>query len=218
MLMKVYNFLRRNQGLSVSLGVIILAVTMTQLSSMIVLHRIGITAPNSAAAKYSNSQAQSLVNECWGDDLGSANCANNGPQIQPEGAASSPIVSISGGGQGPPGPQGPKGDAGDTGPRGPPGEQGPPGPDKELQVRTVLGGSEEVQPGTTGQASAQCAADEFVTGGGASKDFNEVNPGVRNLGDPLAAPDRWVFLYDNPGPHPVTIEAIAECAKLVDAL
>ena len=53
-------------------------------------------------AKYSNSQAQSLVNECAGS---APICVNQGPETQSDGTASAPIVSLPSreGAQGPPG-------------------------------------------------------------------------------------------------------------------
>ncbi len=54
-------------------------------------------------AKYSNSQAQSFVNECLSGDSGeSPFCLNGGPQIQADGSVSSPMNTqvSNGGGQG----------------------------------------------------------------------------------------------------------------------
>lgn len=101
---------------------VLVAVSTLQLSIMVL--------PNdSVVYAYSNSQAQSLVNECSGGDIISPNCAINGPQTQADGTASTPInFQISNPGkEGPPGPPGPKGDTGATGPQGPQGEQGPQG-------------------------------------------------------------------------------------------
>jgi len=122
---------------------------------------------------------------------------------------------------------------GPQGPQGEPGPQGPPGPDKELQVRTVVGDSQEVQSGDFVAATAICDPDEVVTGGGATTSYvsgegsNVVNPSITEVGAPLNptdgwsgapldAPNGWWFLYENPGPEPVTIAALAECAKLID--
>jgi hypothetical protein len=96
----------------------------------------------------------------------------------------------------------------------------------------VVGDSQEVQPGEFGTATAICAPDEVVTGGGVSsfvpgEGSNVVNPPMTDLGAPLNptdgwsgapldAPNGWWFLYENPGPEPVTIVALAECAKLID--
>lgn len=78
---------------------------------------------------YSNTQVQSLDNDCGIGDTDNTNCANNGPLIQGDGSASSPVVSQSAGREqgyrGPPGPQGPSG---------PQGEQGPPGPKGDSEV------------------------------------------------------------------------------------
>ena len=60
-----------------------------------------------------------LFNECGLDGTSGINCANNGPLMQGDGLASSPIVTQFGGGRGQQGP---------AGPQGPPGEQGPAGP------------------------------------------------------------------------------------------
>lgn len=68
-------------------------------------------------AKYSNSQAQSLVNECGQDESSGINCVANGPQTQADGSAmATPIVSNAGGQgqQGPPGPPGPEGPPGQS--------------------------------------------------------------------------------------------------------
>lgn len=239
--MKRSNILSINRAFRVSPSasvIIFLVVSTTQLSSMIVLNSNTILAPNTVFAKYSNNQAQSLVNECGVGDSSGPNCANNGPLTQGDGIASSPIVSQSGG-QGPAGPQGPQGLKGDTGPAGPPGpqgaagpqgptgpqgpqgiqgEQGPPGPDKELQVRTDSGDVLTVAPDTTLTVTAPCNSDEVATGGGYEIDdeFNEVNPSVVHSGTPSNAPNTWSFTLSNPGPLPVDILAFVECAKLVD--
>lgn len=120
---------------------------------------------DSVVYAYSNSQAQSLVNDCGIDESSGINCANNGPLMQGEGLASSPIVTQSGSGQ------------------------GPPGPAKELQVRTVDGESVEAEP-------------------------NELTAAV--AGVPPDNPTTWELNYFNLGPDPITLEAYAECAKLVD--
>jgi hypothetical protein len=60
----MYNSQKKNRALPVSLNVsviLLLAFSTTQLSSMVVSN--GNTA-NNAYAKYSNSQAQSLINDC----------------------------------------------------------------------------------------------------------------------------------------------------------
>src|SRR5919106_6144117 len=77
---------------------------------------------NYVNAKYSNSQAQSYVNECGLDESSGINCVASGPQTHADGSATAtPIVSNAGGGQGPPGP---KGDTGDPGVQGPKGDTG----------------------------------------------------------------------------------------------
>jgi hypothetical protein len=166
----------------------IFAIVSVLLSSMLVLS--GGSFANYAHAKYSNSQAQSFVNECGLDESSGINCVASGPQTQADGSATAtPIVSNSGGEgeQGPPGPPGSKGDKGDVGlqgPAGPKGDtgatgsqgpqgpqgiqgiQGPAGPDKELQVRSVAGNSVTIPSGQTRTATASCDPDEVVTGGG----------------------------------------------------
>src|SRR5919106_1662194 len=89
-----------------------------------------IVAVNSVYAKYSNSQAQSLVNDCGIVGSSGINCDNNGPQTLGDGAATAltPLQISNPVKEGPPGPQGPKGDTGDTGLQGPTGEQGLAGP------------------------------------------------------------------------------------------
>lgn len=206
----MYNNWKRNRSISVSLSVIFLvAVSTIQLSSMIASNDNFVA--SIAYAKYSNSQTQSLVNECGIGDADSTTCANNGPLIQGDGTASSPVVTQSAGGEpGPPGPQGPQG------PKGEQGEQGPPGPDKELQVRQVEGQVFEVLQGTTRVATVFCGPDEFVTGGG-----YEV---LGLLTDPIhveesavsGPPDGWEFLATNSNQEDVFIQAKVECAKLVD--
>ena len=80
----MYNSPKKNLGLPVSLNVrfiILVAVSTVQLSSMTV-------ASGNAYAKYSNNQAQSLVNDCDVFDSGRApNCQNNAPQITADGTA-----------------------------------------------------------------------------------------------------------------------------------
>lgn len=199
--------------------------TVPQLSSMVAVN--GDSGTN-IYAKYSNSQTQSLANNCRVSDSGSGspNCANIGPQLT-DGTASSPInlqISNPAAEQGSQGPQGPKGEQGEQGPpgpqgpAGPDGPQGPGGPEKELQVRTVLGDEQTVPSGGLRTSSAICAPDEFVTGGGHFiEDFsNEINPKLIEEGVPLDEPNAWDFDYINPGPDEVRIQAIAECAKLVD--
>ena len=85
----------RNQGLKLYTFVIavpLVAVSTAQLSS------IGLS-NGTVVYAYSNSQAQSFVNECRIDGLTNLNCANNGPLMQGEGIASSPIVTQSAGRQ-----------------------------------------------------------------------------------------------------------------------
>ena len=114
---------------------------------MVVLNDNNVFTSN-AYAKYStNSQAQSLTNECGVDGSNGNNCQNTGPQTIADGVAtalaplqiSNPVKEGPPGPQGPAGPAGPqgeqglqgiqgiqgvKGDTGATGPAGPQGEQG----------------------------------------------------------------------------------------------
>jgi hypothetical protein len=97
----MYNDWKRNRALPVSLSVsviLLLAVSTTQLSSN------GNIASDNAYAKYSNNQAQSLVNECGINESSGVNCATNGPQIQGDGCATTPLISQSSGQRGPVGP------------------------------------------------------------------------------------------------------------------
>ena len=97
-------------------------MSTTQLASMVTLNGNPFTFNDVYA--YSNSQAQSFVNECQDGSP----CQNTGPQTQADGTpiALTPLQIFSGGEQGPPGPQGPKGDTGPEGPRGIQGETGVP--------------------------------------------------------------------------------------------
>lgn len=151
-----------------------------------------------ANAEYSNNQAQSLVNECGLDESSGINCVANGPQTQADGSATAtPIISNAGG-------------------QGQQGQPGLPGPDKELQVRQVIGNTETVEG--QGLSKAVCDSDEVVSGGGATyamSDFgpNEINP---TISDYATLDNGWEAFALNHGPNPMTIEAYAECAKLVD--
>ena len=192
--------------------IMLIAVSTSQLSSVIL-------SDGNVVYAYSNNQAQSLDNDCGNDGSSGINCANNGPLMQGDGLASSPIITQSGGGggqQGPPGPQGPKGDTGDTGPI------GPAGPKQILQVRTVAGDVVQIPPGTSGEATAKCESGEVATGGGLfhTSGANEINPPEEDQGNPTAKPTEWTVGYLNPsGPNQqsAAIRAFAECAKLVDA-
>lgn len=198
----------RTRASPVSISVIILvAVSTAQLSSMIALNGNSATA-NNVYAKYTNSfeETASLTNTCSGDD---SNCMINNPQT--EGENNSPInLQISSPGE--------EGQPGPPGPPGPEGPQGPPGPNKELQVRTVTGEGVEVGLAEPEVARAFCAPDEVVTGGGMSisEQGNSINPDIFDIGISFNNLSGWAVEYDNPGPNPVTIRAIAQCAKLVD--
>jgi hypothetical protein len=184
----------KNQGFKLSTSVIVIAffvVSTPQLSSMNPVNS-GIT--NSVYAKYSDNQAQSLVNEC------TFNCVNSGPQNQADGAALAPIVSVTGG-------------QNEEGPGGI-GEQA--GPDQELQVREVPSPLVEVQGFNIGSARASCDAGEVMTGGGYwIQDDNQPNNHMFSARDPDS--EAWLFEVINEGPESVIIQAFAECTKLVDA-
>jgi hypothetical protein len=66
----------------------IFAIVLVLISGIPLISGVGSTT-NYAHAKYSNSQAQSFVNECGLDESSGINCANNGPPMQGEGLASS---------------------------------------------------------------------------------------------------------------------------------
>src|SRR5919106_1576950 len=135
------------------------------------------------------------------------------------------------GATGPAGPTGPQGATGATGPQGvtgatgPPGPQGPPGPAQELEVRQVRSEQIVVPGGGAATATAPCNSDEKVTGGGSliavhDLDTNEINPNRvddRPMADEIFDVNSWEVFYNNPGPSSVTIQAWAECAKLVDS-
>ncbi len=112
---------------SITVLLLVAGLSTIQLSSMVLSN-------GSVVYAYSNSQAQSFVNDCGIDEVTGINCGNNGPLMQGDGLASSPIVTQFSGGQGeqgPPGPQGeqgPAGPAGAEGPAGPAGAEGPAGP------------------------------------------------------------------------------------------
>jgi hypothetical protein len=186
---------------------VLVAVSTSQLSTMV------LSNVDSVVYAYSNSQAQSLHNECE-----HGVCANNGPQTQADGTPiAMPVITQSGGQgeQGPPGPAGPQGPQGEQGIQG---EQGPPGPDKELQVRRVVGNGVIVPGPGQGAEEVECASDEVVTGGGSNyllRDFgeNEINPNISAF---PTINNGWEVFVLNPGPNPVTIQSVVECAKLVD--
>jgi hypothetical protein len=177
----------------------------------------GSTITNYANAKYSNSQAQSIVNECGLDESSGINCVANGPQTQADGSATAAPIVSNAGGQGEQGPPGP------PGPQGPQGEQGPPGPNKEIQARIVDGEVVIVEPGNREVARAFCNPGEIATGGGLEVsptspfgDPNRVNAHYAVTGQLQFETDRWIVSYDNPGPNSVLIQAAAVCAQLVD--
>jgi hypothetical protein len=183
------NNCKRNRALPVSISAIILvAVSTMQLSSMIVSNG---NAASNVYAKYSNNQAQSLINECGIGESSGVNCAINGPQIQADGSATTPVISQTSGQRGP---------------------AGPSESEQKLQVRTVIGDSTIALPGFT-TATASCAPDELATGGGIAT--GTVLPGsiYADMGIPRDAPNTWTLLYINPGPTSISIRAFAECAS-----
>ena len=161
--------------------------------------------------------ATSQVNDCSGDN---SHCI----AFLTEGKNNDPNIFVTG----PPGPQsatGATGPLGVTGATGPPGPQGPPGPAQELEVRQVRSEQIVVPGGGAATATAPCNSDEKVTGGGSliavhDLDTNEINPNRvddRPMADEIFDVNSWEVFYNNPGPSSVTIQAWAECAKLVDS-
>ena len=207
----------------------VFTIALVLLSSMPLISGVG-SSINYANAKYSNSQAQSFVNECGLDESSGINCIASGPQTQADGSATAtPIVSNTGGQgqQGPPGPQGPKGDTGEqglkgdtgatgpqgpAGPQGPQGEQGEQGPDKDIQTLQRASEPMVIHPGATDHATATCNPDEKVTGGGftgtGGLDL------ITNLRD--GDTNDWDAGAENPTSQDKSIIAVVECAKLVD--
>lgn len=211
--------------MSLSIIIILMAVSATQLTSMVTLDGNALT-PNNLYAKYSDSQTQSLVNDCGvGDSDGSPICTITSPQTLADGTVSAPLVSISGGGQGQgQGPQGPKGEQGEQGPPGPAGPEGPPGPQQELVVRSAQSDLEQLAAKGSTEVKALCESDEVVTGGGLVNDqrfgpgaglANEINPSYNSKPD--EAENGWQVEFFNPGPELARTQAYAQCAKLVDA-
>jgi len=136
-------------------------------------------------------------------------CGGMSPVIQADGSANSPINS-------------PVYNSGQQGSKGEQGEQGPPGPSQELQVRQVFGEPVTIPSGQGEAATASCDSDELATGGGfAVREESESNvinlPELSMAGTPFDTPTIWNVGVENAGPEEITIEAVAECAKLVDA-
>jgi hypothetical protein len=81
-----------------------------------------------------------------------------------------------------------------------------------------------VPVGETSTVIASCNSDEKVTGGGSligvhDDNVNEINPNRiddRPQDDIPFDQNSWEVIYNNPGPSAVSIQAWAECAKLVD--
>jgi hypothetical protein len=158
-------------------------------------------------AKYSNSQAQSLVNDCQvGGSGGSPICANNGPLIQADGTANIPINSQISNLEG-------EDESGPAGPEGPP---GPSGSDKELQVRSVDGNPLSIPSGQQGVRSVACGPGEVATGGSytISPFLNVINPDI--ITDEGLGSNVWFVTVNNPGPNAIEIVPHVQCAELVD--
>ena len=84
-----------------------------------------------------------------------------------------------------------------------------------------FGSSTTVPPGELRTATASCEPGEVVTGGGVTQFsinfLNQDNPGTFTSGNAVQNPTEWRYDYFNPGPIRVQIQAVAECAKLVEA-
>jgi hypothetical protein len=76
----------RNHVLGISTVLLILIVATISTSQISSVTTSGDNTVNSVYAKYSNSQAQSLVNDCGIVGSSGINCANNGPQTLGDGA------------------------------------------------------------------------------------------------------------------------------------
>ncbi len=162
---------------------------------------------NHIFAKYENTQTQSLLNDCQAGNAGSAsNCAITSPQTQADGVASTPTnLQIS--------------DIGIQGPQGDRDPEGMPEDVQSLEVRQQPGNLVTVAPNTAGNSTATCSSDEEATGGGSawtSSGNAPPNLGVSTFVEE-GPPDSYVIGVDNNGQESVLIQALAECAKLVQA-
>jgi hypothetical protein len=158
-----------------------------------VIHAPTFTLNEASARKYSNhfEQAASLVNDCSGDDGGGIICVNDNPQTQgEENIVNTPVNSQIFN----PVKEGPK---------------------QELEVRTVLGDEVTVPREESGTSIASCDPDEKVTGGG-SKVIPAVGSSLNWRLEHFALGNSYRVSVFNPGMPLVTIQAEAECAKLVD--
>ena len=79
-----------------------------------------------------------------------------------------------------------------------------------------MGARVSILSGNVGVATAECASGEVATGGGIDwTDGNTLNPQILDQG--TSNPQGWIVSVFNPGPNEIQIEAIVQCAKLVDA-
>jgi hypothetical protein len=191
------NQIKENQILYASkrmmMTILIVAISAAQLSSTVVSN--GDTGTN-AYAKYSNSQASSLVNECSEDRESNKICVNSNPQTQgKDNVVSAPISSQT---------------------QKPNPLDGEEGPEQELQVREVEGNMTQIEMLDDGTAIAECDSDEFVTGGGYAI-FGVVSDAVIQQESAVSGPPAgWYLFVTNTGPSTIEVQAFAECAELVD--
>jgi hypothetical protein len=196
----MYNNLKRNRALPISINVIILvAVSTAQLSSMVASND-NIAADPVYAKRHSTNfeQAASLVNDCSGDHESSIICVNNNPQTEGENnVVNTPINSLINN----------------------PVEEAP---KQVLQVRQVAGSEITIPALGTATAVAECDADEFVTGGGFETDEIGSDIFLEGFGTIhefaiSGPPAGWFVRFGNPSTVSGSFHAVAECAKLVDA-
>ena len=152
-------------------------MSTTQLTSLVGLPSSTVIHDVNVYAKYSNSQTQSLVNECGSGRSIGINCANTGPLTQGDSNTiapttsqiSNPLSQISNPiKEGPPGPLGPQGPQGATGSQGPKGDKGDNGPAFVPKIYRVDGPSETNIQGSAGTDAsiAQCDDGDLLVGGG----------------------------------------------------
>lgn len=181
-------------------AVTLIAVSTSQLSPIVLFN-------GDVVYGYYNSQSQSNANDCGLDQTTGINCANNGPLMQGNGLASSPVIAQSAGQD-------------QQGPQGPP---GPPGPDKKIQTRIVESDVRIIPPDPNfSLITATCASDEVATGGGYSvQEQLGVHDNLINYQviepDPGQLANAWELRIQNPGPETIEVVTFAVCAKLADA-
>jgi hypothetical protein len=162
-------------------------------------------------------QHSNLLNNCYRPDLCRQSnvhqgTAGNDNQVTGFGDLSNngntPIANTSTGGQGPVGPKG------DPGVKGDPGQ---PGPDKVLTTREVVGDPKTGGPQSFIDATAGCANDEVITGGGYG--VTPAGLGVEffvNLNKRINdGSNSWFVEIFNNSSGTLSLSAVAECAKLV---